>query len=97
MIKNKKEDLNLMKDMGVDAYRFSISWARILPKGTFGDINQPGIQHYNNFINALLHVGQSLLLLFLFHSLPDMCVVGEKFLGRPVTSGNCLVTGRAGD
>ncbi|XP_021718408.1 beta-glucosidase 6-like isoform X2 [Chenopodium quinoa] len=45
-----------MKDMGVDAYRFSISWTRIFPNGT-GQINQAGVDHYNNLINALLTNG----------------------------------------
>ncbi|KAL2519297.1 Beta-glucosidase 40 [Abeliophyllum distichum] len=49
-------DIQLMKDMGMDAYRFSISWARIFPNGT-GEINQAGIVHYNNLINALLANG----------------------------------------
>ncbi|XP_050288617.1 beta-glucosidase 46-like isoform X4 [Quercus robur] len=51
------EDLDLMDLMGVNSYRFSISWARILPKGRFGKVNRAGIDHYNNFINALLHKG----------------------------------------
>ncbi|KAM3749355.1 hypothetical protein ACB098_05G178100 [Castanea mollissima] len=51
------EDLYLMDLMGVNSYRFSISWARILPKGRFGKVNRAGIDHYNNFINALLHKG----------------------------------------
>ncbi|XP_021757003.1 beta-glucosidase 6-like [Chenopodium quinoa] len=50
------EDVKLMKDMGVDAYRFSISWTRIFPNGT-GQINQAGVDHYNNLINALLANG----------------------------------------
>ncbi|XP_025015895.1 beta-glucosidase 40 isoform X2 [Ricinus communis] len=50
------EDIQLMKDMGMDAYRFSISWPRIYPNGT-GAINQPGVDHYNNLINALLAAG----------------------------------------
>ncbi|KAL6537845.1 Beta-glucosidase 6 [Orobanche minor] len=50
------EDVQLMKDMGMDAYRFSISWSRIYPNGT-GEINQAGIDHYNNLINALLSQG----------------------------------------
>ncbi|KAJ7943360.1 Beta-glucosidase [Quillaja saponaria] len=50
------EDIQLMKDMGMDAYRFSISWSRILPNGT-GVINQAGVDHYNNLINALLAKG----------------------------------------
>ncbi|XP_015164558.1 beta-glucosidase 18-like isoform X2 [Solanum tuberosum] len=51
------EDVKLMEDMGVNSYRFSISWARILPKGTFGDVNMAGIEHYNKLIDALLQKG----------------------------------------
>ncbi|KAG5522454.1 hypothetical protein RHGRI_034587 [Rhododendron griersonianum] len=50
------EDIQLMKDMGMDAYRFSIAWSRIFPNGT-GEINQAGVDHYNNLINALLAQG----------------------------------------
>ncbi|KAL4303604.1 hypothetical protein GQ457_10G028770 [Hibiscus cannabinus] len=50
------EDIQLMKDMGMDAYRFSIAWSRIFPNGS-GAINQAGVDHYNNFINALLAAG----------------------------------------
>ncbi|XP_028248013.1 beta-glucosidase 40-like [Glycine soja] len=50
------EDVQLMKEMGMDAYRFSISWSRIFPNGT-RDINQEGIDHYNKLINALLAKG----------------------------------------
>ncbi|KAH7858676.1 hypothetical protein Vadar_026570 [Vaccinium darrowii] len=50
------EDIQLMKDMGMDAYRFSIAWSRIFPSGT-GEINQAGVDHYNNVINALLAKG----------------------------------------
>ncbi|XP_021910507.1 beta-glucosidase 40 isoform X2 [Carica papaya] len=49
-------DVQLMKDMGMDAYRFSIAWSRIFPNGT-GEINQAGVDHYNNLINALLAKG----------------------------------------
>ncbi|CAH9079181.1 unnamed protein product [Cuscuta epithymum] len=47
-----EEDVQLMKDMGMDAYRFSIAWSRIFPNGT-GEINQAGVDHYNKLINAL--------------------------------------------
>ncbi|KAG9152159.1 hypothetical protein Leryth_019717 [Lithospermum erythrorhizon] len=50
------EDINLMKDMGMDAYRFAIAWSRIYPNGT-GEINQAGVEHYNKLINALLANG----------------------------------------
>ncbi|XP_039124955.1 beta-glucosidase 13-like isoform X1 [Dioscorea cayenensis subsp. rotundata] len=50
-----KEDVKLLKDAGLDAFRFSISWPRILPKGTLkGGVNKEGIEHYNNLINELL-------------------------------------------
>ncbi|CAN4083822.1 unnamed protein product [Withania somnifera] len=51
------EDVKLMEDMGVNSYRFSISWARILPKGVFGDVNMAGIEHYDKLIDALLQKG----------------------------------------
>ncbi|AES67733.1 putative beta-glucosidase [Medicago truncatula] len=50
-----KEDVGIMRNMNLDAYRFSISWSRILPKGKLkGGINQEGIKYYNNLINELL-------------------------------------------
>ncbi len=51
-----KEDVKLMAEMGLESYRFSISWARILPKGT-GEINQKGIDFYNNLIDECLKYG----------------------------------------
>ena len=51
-----KEDIANLKKMGVKSYRFSISWARILPSG-IGEVNQKGIDYYNNLINELLASG----------------------------------------
>ena len=48
-----KEDIALMGEMGFKSYRFSIAWTRILPKGT-GEVNQKGIDFYNNVINECL-------------------------------------------
>jgi len=39
-------------------YRFSLSWTRILPDGTIDNINQAGIDYYNNLIDALLAEGR---------------------------------------
>ncbi|XP_042449657.1 beta-glucosidase 12-like [Zingiber officinale] len=50
-----KEDIKFLKYMGMDAFRFSISWSRILPNGSSsGGINREGIDFYNNLINDLL-------------------------------------------
>eukprot|EP00253_Pinus_taeda_P000856 PITA_00856 len=51
-----REDIGLIVDMGMDAYRFSISWSRIFPDGS-GNINEAGVHHYNKFIDALLENG----------------------------------------
>ncbi|KAI4295869.1 hypothetical protein L6164_035867 [Bauhinia variegata] len=52
-----QEDVELMENIGVNSYRFSISWARILPKGRFGKINKAGVDYYNRLINALVQRG----------------------------------------
>lgn len=51
-----REDIELMKELGLKAYRFSISWARILPAGR-GEINQAGIDFYSNLVDGLLSAG----------------------------------------
>ena len=51
-----REDFDILKSLNTNAYRFSISWARIFPQGR-GEINQKGIDFYNNVIDALLERG----------------------------------------
>ncbi|XP_058723786.1 beta-glucosidase 46-like [Vicia villosa] len=51
------EDIGLMEAMEVNSYRFSVSWARVLPKGRFGEVNSGGISYYNRLIDALLLKG----------------------------------------
>ncbi len=51
-----KEDVALLAEMGFKTYRFSIAWTRIIPNGV-GEVNQKGIDFYNNLINELLKYG----------------------------------------
>lgn len=50
------EDLSLMSELGVDAYRFSIAWPRIQPLGS-GDFNEPGFAFYDRLVDDLLAEG----------------------------------------
>jgi beta-glucosidase len=47
------EDLKLMQEMGLNAYRFSVSWPRVLPEGK-GPVNPKGLDYYDRLIDALL-------------------------------------------
>jgi beta-glucosidase len=51
-----REDVRLMAELGVHAYRFSISWPRVLPAGE-GHVNQPGLAFYDRLVDELLAAG----------------------------------------
>lgn len=51
-----REDVKMMKELGIKAYRFSISWPRVLPEGT-GVLNQKGLDFYERLVDELLRAG----------------------------------------
>src|SRR5687767_10031930 len=51
-----REDVGLLAELGVGAYRFSISWSRVLPEGT-GRVNRAGLDFYDRLVDALLEKG----------------------------------------
>ena len=51
-----KEDIALLKDLGVKTYRMSVAWPRIFPDGT-GQPNEKGVDYYNRAIDELLTAG----------------------------------------
>ena len=51
-----KEDAGIIKEIGARAYRFSVSWPRVLPDGT-GKINQAGLDFYDSLVDELLENG----------------------------------------
>lgn len=66
--KRWKEDIALLAQYGVKAYRFSLSWSRIIPLGGRDDpINPKGIEFYNNLIDELLKNG---IIPFVVSSIP---------------------------
>ena len=50
------QDIELIRGLGMNAYRFSISWPRIIPDG-LGPVNPAGIAHYRRFIADLKAAG----------------------------------------
>ena len=51
-----REDARLFGELGLNCYRFSISWSRVLPDGE-GEINEEGMAFYEDFVDALLENG----------------------------------------
>ena len=51
-----REDIKIMKEIGLKAYRFSIDWSRMLPEG-YGRVNEEGAAFYNELIDELLSNG----------------------------------------
>ncbi|XP_062207217.1 beta-glucosidase 5-like [Phragmites australis] len=51
-----KDDVKLITDTGLEAYRFSISWSRLIPNGR-GAVNPKGLEYYNNLIDELVTRG----------------------------------------
>jgi beta-glucosidase len=51
-----KEDVKVMKDLGANAYRFSIAWTRVLPEGS-GQPNPKGLDFYSRLVDELLKAG----------------------------------------
>ncbi|GFZ51662.1 beta-glucosidase [Saitozyma sp. JCM 24511] len=53
-----REDVKLLTELGATAYRFSISWSRVVPLGGRNDpINDKGLEYYSNLVDALLDAG----------------------------------------
>ncbi|CAM3462318.1 beta-glucosidase [Streptomyces albus] len=51
-----REDVELLRELGVDAYRFSVSWPRVQPLGT-GPVNAAGLDFYDRLVDALCAAG----------------------------------------
>lgn len=75
---NYKEDFHLMKQLGMNMYRFQISWSRIVKDGN-GDFNEEGIAYYNQFINDLLAEGIEPMICLYHFDMP--LALAEKYNG----------------
>ncbi|MGC9671306.1 GH1 family beta-glucosidase [Planosporangium sp. 12N6] len=51
-----RDDVDLLAGLGVDAYRFSVAWPRVMPAGQ-GPVNRPGLDYYDRLVDALCEQG----------------------------------------
>lgn len=73
-----EEDIALMKEMGLKAYRFSVAWARIFPKGK-GEVNPEGVNFYHKVIDSLIANGIEPILTIYHWDLPQ--ALQEEYAG----------------
>ncbi|MCU1231503.1 MAG: beta-glucosidase [Acidobacteria bacterium] len=78
-----KEDVALLRELGVGAYRFSISWSRILPEGT-GRVNQGGLDFYRRLTDELLAAGIKPMATLYHWDLPEALDDRGGWLNRDV-------------
>ena len=65
-----REDIQLMKDIGLRSYRFSVAWSRIFPSGG-GKINTPGLDFYRHLVDELLAAGIAPMITLYHWDLPQ--------------------------
>lgn len=94
------EDVDLMAWLGVDAYRFSIAWPRVLPEGR-GAVNEKGLDFYERLVDALLERGISPCATLYHWDLPSALEAQGGWLARSTAEAfaeySALMARRLGD
>jgi len=79
-----KEDFDYMEDLGMNMYRFQISWSRVNPDGD-GDFNEKGIKFYDQFIDDLIERGiEPMVCLYHFDMPLNLAEKYDGFMSRHV-------------
>lgn len=77
-----QEDVELMKELGIKSYRFSIGWSRLYPKG-YGELNTDGLKYYDKLIDALVNNGIEPVVTLLHFDIPwNLIEEMEGFVDR---------------
>ncbi|WP_416325394.1 glycoside hydrolase family 1 protein [[Eubacterium] hominis] len=74
-----EEDVDLMVELGLKSYRFSISWTRIFPNGDDEEVNQKGVDFYNRLINKLVENNIEPIVTIMHFDFPEALV--QKYGG----------------
>ena len=78
------EDIELMKKLGINSYRFSISWPRIIENGD-GKVNEKGLEHYSIFVDKLLKANIEPFVTLFHWDLPYELYKKGGWLNRNIT------------
>jgi beta-glucosidase len=79
-----EEDVELMRTLGIDGYRLSISWPRVQPEGR-GRANPAGLAFYDRLVDALLEAGVRPMVTLFHWDLPQALEDGGGWLNRETT------------
>jgi beta-glucosidase len=94
------EDVDLVTELGLNAFRFSVSWARIVPEGR-GRVESRGLDHYERLVDALLARGVTPVLTLNHWDMPEALMDDGGWVGRSsvdaFTEFTAAVAGRLGD
>lgn len=82
------EDIDLMEELGLKAYRFSIAWPRIIPNGV-GEVNQNGIEYYQNLCKYLHSKGIKAVATLYHWDLPNCLQDVGGWTNRSVVDAFC--------
>jgi beta-glucosidase len=94
------EDVDILSQLGLGAYRFSVGWARVMPDGR-GRVNQRGLDHYEQIVDELLRRGIEPVLTLNHWDMPEALMTHGGWMGREsveaFTEYAVAVTERLGD
>ena len=94
------EDIKIMRQLGVDAYRFSVAWPRVIPDGV-GAVNAAGLDFYDRLVDALLAEGIKPLVTMYHWDLPQALQERggwpERATAQALADYAAVVAGRLGD
>jgi beta-glucosidase len=79
-----REDVGLMQQLGLNAYRFGIAWARVQPAGR-GQWNEKGLEFYDRLIDALCTAGITPLATLCHYDIPQALVENGGWINRDTT------------
>jgi beta-glucosidase len=95
-----REDIELIAELGLNSFRFSVSWPRIVPDGR-GRVEGRGLDHYERFVDALLARGVTPVLTLNHWDMPEALMPDGGWAGRSTvdafTEFASAVAGRLGD